>query len=278
MPLPRGALSNHTWHLDRQGGKAITYSLRNLPLSQAHTPLSFVYHSSIKWEQMLEWGSLGDGQEFTVLMLLICCSNVSSALAALASPPDTHTHAKAHTHSPLLCIPLLLLCPELTVHSQQNHSSYTQPAGSSAILLSHTLTSSLLAALLFLLPFLLSLSILFSHPLSQTHTHTLSHPLSVPLSLLPANCSLPPPTYGLDREKLLSEGLFHYEAVAHQRRSRSGGWSCGGGRGRRHEMGTMNGPESTLRRERGGWEMTNSQSSWRTPASDCDAAATATIT
>lgn len=107
-------------------------------------------------------------------MLFSCC------LAALASPPDTHTHAKTHTHSPLLCIPLLLLCPELTVHSQQNHSSYTQPAGSSAIPLSHTLTSSLLAALLFLLPFLLSLSILLSHPLSQTHTHT--HTLSQFLS------------------------------------------------------------------------------------------------
>lgn len=48
--------------------------------------------------------------------------------------------------------------------------------------------------------------------------------------------------------------------MAHQRRSRSGGWSCGGGGGRRHEMGTMNGPDSTLWRERGGWEMTNSQS------------------
>lgn len=77
-----------------------------------------------------------------------------------------------------------------------------------------------------------SLTVLASFPsfslylaLSPTlsNTHTLSHPLSVPLSLLPANCSLPPPTYGLDREKLLSEGLFHYEAVAHQRRSRSGG-------------------------------------------------------
>lgn len=48
--------------------------------------------------------------------------------------------------------------------------------------------------------------------------------------------------------------------MAHQRRSRSGGWSCGGGGGRRHEMGTMNGPDSTLWREREGWEMTNSQS------------------
>lgn len=54
--------------------------------------------------------------------------------------------------------------------------------------------------------------------------------------------------------------LFHSEAVAHQRRSRSGRWSCRGVGGRRHEMGAMNSPDSTLRRDRGGLQMTNSQS------------------
>lgn len=177
----------------------------------------------------------------------------------------SHTSAGTHTYSPFLCITLLLLCPELTVQAQQNHWSYTQPAGSLEVPVSHTPTSSLLLAVL--TPSFSSLSYTRRHTpsLPYTHTHTEFSPLL-------------PYLLSWQREKLLLAGLFHSEAVAHQRRSRSGGWSCGGGGGRRHEMGTMNGPDSTLRRESGRRRWLRARVARRAPASDCDAAAAATIT
>lgn len=152
-----------------------------------------------------------------------------------------HTLTHTHTYSPSLCITMLLLCPELcpgTAQSYQLHTTSRFFWGPSVV---HSNTSQRLAVL----SSLLCLS--FTH--TPWHIHT----------------QIPPPSHYLQswqREKLLSAGLFHSEVVAHQRRSRSGGWSCegagGGGRGR--EMGTMNGLDSPFGKGARRLKMTKSQS------------------
>lgn len=153
----------------------------------------------------------------------------------------THTHAHTPTHLP--CASLCCCYAQSCVQAQRNHTSHTQPAGSSEVLLSYTVTLLNVFAVLSSL-----LCLACTHTLPDTYTHR----------------SLPPSHYlqSWQREKLLSAGLFHSEVVAHQRRSRSGGWSCegagGGGRGR--EMGTMNGLDSPFGKGERRLKMTKSQS------------------
>ena len=155
-----------------------------------------------------EWGSLGDGQQWTA-----------------PTHPHTHTHrfTLTHTYSPFLCIIWLLLCPELTVHAQRDHPCYTQPAGSLAVPHTHTQTHTHTDILASRHLAVLSFSISLSQFLSLTHTHTHTH--SSFLSLSPTHshtsfCLSLPYLLSWQREKLLSAGWFHSEAVAHQRRSR----------------------------------------------------------
>lgn len=178
-------LANHTWHLVIQEGKQslirsclVFFSFLKLALNHSSMKSSI---SRVNKTQI--WSGINCVDYF--LLLLECISYFSSTcLTSTCSHTLTHAHTRSHTsagthtYSPFLCITLLLLCPELTVQAQQNHRSYTQPAGSLEVPVSHTPTSSLLLAVL--TPSFSSLSYTRRHTpsLPYTHTHTQSSPPS----------------------------------------------------------------------------------------------------
>lgn len=198
------------------------------------------------------------------LLLLKCISYFSSTcLTSTRSHTLTHIRWDAHlltfsVHHFAVAMPRAY-CPG-TAESLKLHTTcwfFRSPCVAHTNIFSPSCRSHSL--------FFLSVLHTQTHSLSPLHTHREFSPLL-------------PYLLSWQREKLLLAGLFHSEAVAHQRRSRSGGWSCGGGGGRKHEMGTMNGPDSTLRRESGRPRWLRARVARRAPASDCDAAAAATIT
>lgn len=169
------------------GRKAITYSLMSLlPSFLPPPPLFPKKDSSIRKETEMRVRVSRRWTGINCVDISFAAVYMNLLLQQHLPHLHTHEHTPEHTPTHLSFITLLLLCPELTVHAQQDHSSYTQPPGSLAVPLSHTLTSSLLAALLFSLPLFLYLS------LSHTYTHSLPLSLSLTHTYKHTVISLPP--------------------------------------------------------------------------------------